>query len=74
MTTEEIIKAWLKANGYDGLYRDDSDDGCSCGIDDLFPCITCVLDQLPPDCKAGYKQDEQVGAWIGAVKNESDTD
>ncbi len=45
MTGLEIIKAWLKANGYDGLYTED----CGCSVDDLAPCS-----ESPADCMAGY--------------------
>ena len=31
---QEIIIAYLRANGYDGLGTTD----CGCGIDDLIPC------------------------------------
>ena len=34
MTVLEIVKLYLEANGYDGLYDDD----CGCGKDDLAPC------------------------------------
>ncbi len=47
MKVEEILKQWLKDNGYDGLYTD----GCGCEIDDLAPC--CV-DPFT-ECEAGYK-------------------
>lgn len=36
MNVREIIQAYLKANGFDGLV---SNGDCSCDIDDLFPCI-----------------------------------
>lgn len=48
-TVLEIIAAWLRANGYDGLYSE----LCGCEVDDLAP---CALDSdIPTDCKAGYK-------------------
>lgn len=32
----DIVKKYLKDNGYDGLGNDE----CGCSIDDLFPCDT----------------------------------
>ena len=31
----EMVAAWLRATGCDGLYRDS---GCWCSLDDLAPC------------------------------------
>jgi len=48
MTIKEIVLAYLKNNGYNGLCADE----CGCGVDDLAPCgempDTCV-----PACKRG---------------------
>ncbi len=33
----EIVRAYLQANGFDGLY---SPCDCGCEIDDLFPCLS----------------------------------
>lgn len=46
MTTHDMIREWLKENGYDGLYSDQ----CACKQDDLFPCGGEYIQ----DCKAGY--------------------
>ncbi len=52
MTTKEIVKAYLEANGFDGLCNAAMPgDGCGCLIDDLMPCG----DQLSQGCTAGYK-------------------
>ena len=47
MEAREIIKQYLIANGYDGLYSFD----CGCTVDDIAPCS----DSCFYDCKAGYK-------------------
>ncbi len=51
MTMKEIIKTWLKANGYDGLC--DPEHECGCGIDDLIlcggPCDECQPGYRGPD-------------------------
>lgn len=47
MTICEILKKWLKENGYDGLYWD----GCGCAIGDLMPC-----GEPNEDCSAGIFQ------------------
>ena len=44
-----VVRAWLKDNGYDGIYCADGD--CACFIDDLFPCAEGV----GPDCRPGYR-------------------
>jgi len=45
---EEIITAYLVANGFDGLAGDE----CGCVIGDLFPC-----DCANPRCVPGYRHD-----------------
>ena len=49
MTVKEIVKAYLDANGFDGLFSDDGD--CACQKDDLAPCGGC--DNIM-DCGPGY--------------------
>lgn len=43
----EIVVAYLKKHGYDGLCTDD----CGCGLDDLAPCGECM-----DLCVPGYKR------------------
>jgi len=50
MTVREIVADWLKAHGYDGLWRD----GCSCQSDDLMPC-DWLNGEDNADCEPGYK-------------------
>ena len=47
MRVKEIIKKYLKENGFDGL----AGDSCGCFISDLMPC-----DNPSPDCSAGHKK------------------
>jgi hypothetical protein len=50
MNVREIVKAWLKEHGYDGLY--DPDGFCGCPVDDL----ACAGDMCSmEECKPGYK-------------------
>ena len=62
-TVEQIVKSWLEANGYDGLYGD----GCGCSVDNLAPCCEGV-----GDCHAGYhRQCETCNNWFtGPDKDE----
>jgi hypothetical protein len=46
MTVKEIVAAWLKEHGYDGL-RNRS---CGCGVNDLFLCSKVGVD----DCEPAY--------------------
>ena len=48
MTVREILAAWLKEHGFDGLYAS-AHVGCGCSIDDLMPC-----DDFSGDCQPGY--------------------
>lgn len=45
MNCKEIVRGWLLANGYDGLYLGGE---CGCAIDDLGPCDGNF------DCEPGY--------------------
>lgn len=52
MNVKEIIIAHLKSIGADGLCCD----GCGCGLDDLMPCESNVLECVPAkrhDCDGG---------------------
>jgi hypothetical protein len=46
ITIKRIVEDYLKANGFDGLSRED----CGCGIEDLFPC-----EDVPYDCHPAYR-------------------
>lgn len=45
MTVEEIVEAYLKEHGFDGLYTD----YCACKIGDIAPC-----GEIQGNCEAGY--------------------
>jgi len=47
MNIREIVEAWLKKNGYDGLVGE----SCGCQIEDLMPCGEPLIEV----CQAGYK-------------------
>ena len=47
-TVKDMIRTYLKKNGYSGLYEDN--DGCGCSIEDLMPCDSMII-----NCKAGYR-------------------
>lgn len=49
---KEIVAAWLKEHGYDGLVNLECGNECGCGIDDLMPVKECPNQQ---DCRAAYK-------------------
>ena len=67
MSIEDIIRTYLEAAGFDGLYSDD----CGCWLGDLFPCGEPNI----RECYAGYKR---VAEWdpddfiVGPEKEEHD--
>lgn len=52
MTVREIVRDYLKANGYDGLF---SPGECGCTLDDLAPCEGGWVGNGIGDCEAGYR-------------------
>ena len=54
MTVGKIVREYLVAHGYDGLYNADQ---CGCCLDDLMPCDG---DDFLMDCQAGYKRKPRV--------------
>lgn len=46
-TTKDMVRDWLTAHGYDGLYDGDE---CGCSVDDLAPC-----EQMGQDCVAARR-------------------
>ena len=48
INVREIIKTYLKVNGFDGLAGDE----CGCQIDDLICC-----DEDPSNCVPGHKKE-----------------
>ena len=53
----EIIKAWLKDNGYDGLCNPDLE--CGCTVEDFRPCV-----DDPSDCQPAYSVPAEPGAGV----------
>ena len=49
MDVREIVKRWLKENGYHGLYSDGGE--CACELSDLQPC-----GENFSDCSPGIKK------------------
>ncbi len=68
MNIKEIVEKYLKDNGYDGLWN--QDDECGCTFDDLFECAgNCD----PNNCEPGYKHpgNEEYDYLIGPDKPET---
>lgn len=59
MTIKEILEAYLRKNGFDGLCHAPTE--CGCGLGDLIgPC-----EGAQPDCKPAYKiLDDQGEDWF----------
>ena len=57
MNAIEIVQAYLKDNGYDGLANPEQE--CGCPIHDLFLCQS-----ICEDCVPGYKKMENDGDWL----------
>jgi len=66
-TVRDIVREYLVANGYDGLWRDD----CGCELGDFMPCC-CADSAVIVDCEPGYKntwhEDGDVVFGIGPEK------
>ena len=54
MDVHDIVKKYLKENGYDGLLHEDR--GCACSLNDLAPC-----GEMEQTCMPGYKGPCQCG-------------
>jgi hypothetical protein len=48
MDCKDIVEAYLKEHGFDGLFNDWGE--CGCELGDLFPCCESIS-----DCQPGYK-------------------
>jgi len=55
-TVLDIIKSYLRDNGFDGLCEPDTE--CGCGLDDLAPC-----DGIIQDCIPAYRITLRDGDW-----------
>ena len=56
MKAIDIVKKYLKENGYDGLCHPDYE--CGCDIKDLAPCDSCFA-----DCLVGHKKEDTTGEY-----------
>jgi len=63
MTVKEIIEAYLREHGYDGIYA--PEDECGCHLGDLFPC-----GGTGEDCIAGYLLPDGMGIGPKVDKGE----
>lgn len=61
MGIRKIVREYLKAHGYDGLYNYE----CGCAIDDLMPCDASTEDIW--ECEPGYARKDDPDC-IGPVK------
>lgn len=59
MNVKDIVKAYLEANGFTGLYN--PYDPCGCDIDDLMPC-----DSAAPACQPGHRCTEATDLCVHA--------
>ena len=51
MNVKQIVKEYLKTNGYDGLFNENGE--CCCNFEEIEGCPFC--DDIPCDCRPGYK-------------------
>lgn len=58
----DILAAWLKEHGYDGLCNPDIE--CGCGLDDFAPCLGGAMGGgIPSDCRPAYLREVTPGEW-----------
>ena len=67
MNIYDIIREYLKKNGYDGLVSEDYE--CGCALDDFCPC------EMIGNCLAAYKWpgDEESAFYMRTMKNPDKT-
>jgi hypothetical protein len=53
---EDLLTWALRAQGFDGLYEDESaeEDGCGCFLDDIAPCMS-DFSYIASHCRGGYR-------------------
>jgi len=62
MYVQRIVKAFLKTNGYDGLYEPGE---CACLIGDLMPCSSESALHCLPGYKSEAPEDSEYGFMVG---------
>ena len=68
MTVKEIIKQYLKANGYDGLC--DPRNECGCLIGDLMSCTG--YEGICDGCEPGYAGVNEDGDKVCCIKKQEE--
>jgi len=68
MNIEEIVKQYLVAHGYDGLYSVESGDLCGCSLDDFMPCGGENVMECYPGYKVPCECGEDCGFHIGPAE------
>jgi len=67
ISVKEIVKQYLINHGYDGLYSDLLE--CGCSVDDLMPCSGNAC-----GCRSGYKVDDPSDQFEFLIVPEKDTE
>lgn len=66
----EIVAAYLREHGYDGLYNDESSEGCGCAVDDLR-CCGEDMSECKPGQRCTFDEGEHRFEGIGPARGEA---
>ena len=65
ISAKQIVKTYLQAEGFDGLYTED----CGCGLGDLMPCGEFRTECVPAYVRMGGEDEEFPGEpYYGPTK------